>query len=66
MPEKIILHSIYKNNWEIILKSLSEDDQNKIRELFEKKDIYLLNILESEVNDIEKAKASILNFLGKN
>jgi hypothetical protein len=25
-----------------------------------------LNILESEVNDIEKAKKSILNFLGKN
>ncbi len=55
-----------KNNWEIILKSLSEDDQNKIRELIEKKDIYLLNILESEVNDIEKAKKSILNFLGRN
>ncbi len=55
-----------RNNLEIIVKSLSEDDQNKIRELFEKKDIYLLNILESEVNDIEKAKNSILNFLGKN
>jgi hypothetical protein len=26
----------------------------------------LLNILESEVDDIEKAKTSILNFLGKN
>ena len=55
-----------RNNLELIVKSLSEDDQNKIRELFEKKDINLLNILESEVNDIEKAKTSILNFLGKN
>ena len=55
-----------RNNLEIIVKSLSEDDQNKIRELFEKKDTNLLNILESEVNDIEKAKKSILNFLGKN
>ena len=55
-----------RNNLEIIVKSLSEEDQNKIRELFEKKDINLLNILESEVNDIEKAKNSILNFLGKN
>ena len=55
-----------RNNLENIVKSFSEEDQNKIRELFEKKDINLLNILESEVNDIEKAKASILNFLGKN
>ena len=55
-----------RNNLENIVKSLSEEDQNKIRELFEKKDINLLNILESEVNDIEKAKKSILNFLGKN
>ena len=55
-----------RNNLENIVKSLSEDDQNKIRELFEKKDSNLLNILESEVNDIEKAKTSILNFLGKN
>ena len=29
-------------------------------------DYNLLNILESEVKDIEKAKKSILNFLGKN
>ena len=55
-----------RNNLENIVKSLSEDEQNKIRELFEKKDSNLLNILESEVNDIEKAKTSILNFLGKN
>ena len=55
-----------RNNLENIVKSFSEEDQNKIRELFEKKDINLLNILESEVNDIEKAKKSILNFLGKN
>jgi hypothetical protein len=55
-----------RNNLENIVKSLSEEDQNKIRELFEKKDINLLNILESEVDDIEKAKTSILNFLGKN
>ena len=55
-----------RNNLENIVKSLSEDEQNKIRELFEKKDSNLLNILESEVNDTEKAKTSILNFLGKN
>ena len=55
-----------RNNLDTIIKSLSEEDQNKIRELFEKKDINLLYILESEVNDIEKAKNSILNFLGKN
>ena len=54
-----------RNNLENIVKSLSEDEQNKIKELFEKKDSNLLNILESEVNDIEKAKTSILNFLGK-
>jgi hypothetical protein len=66
LPQDDEKYNQIRNNLEIIIKSLSEDDQNKIRELFEKKDIYLLNILESEVNDIEKAKASILNFLGKN
>ena len=55
-----------RNNLDTIIKSLSEEDQNKIRELFEKKDINLLYILESEVNDIEKAKNSILYLLGKN
>ena len=55
-----------RDNLENIVKSLSEEDQNKIRELFEKKDTNLLNILESEIDDIEKAKKSILNFLGKN
>ena len=55
-----------KTNLEIIMKSFSEEEQNKVRELYESKDAKLLNILESEMNDIKKAKASILNFLEKN
>ena len=48
------------------MKSFSEEEQNKVRELYEAKDANLMNILESEMNDIKKAKASILNFLEKN
>lgn len=55
-----------KNNLDIIMKSFSEEEQNKVRELYEAKDANLMNILESEMNDIKKAKASILNFLEKN
>ena len=54
------------NKLEIIMKSCSEEEQNKVRELYESKDAKLMNILESEMNDIKKAKASILNFLEKN
>ena len=54
-----------KTNLEIIMKSFTEEEQNKVRELYEAKDSNLMNILESE-NDIKKAKASILNFLEKN
>ena len=55
-----------KNNLDIIMKSFSEEEQNKVRELYEAKDANLMNILESEMNEIKKAKASILNFLEKN
>ena len=55
-----------KTNLEIIMKSFTEEEQNKVRELYEAKDENLMNILESEMNDIKKAKASILNFLDKN
>jgi len=55
-----------KTNLDIIMKSFSEEEQNKVRELYEAKDANLMNILESEMNDIKKAKASILNFLEKN
>jgi len=54
-----------KTNLEIIMKSFNEDEQNKVRELYEAKDSNLMNILESEMNDIKKAKSSILNFLEK-
>ena len=55
-----------KTNLEIIMKSFNEEEQNKVRELYEAKDVNLMNILESEMDDIKKAKASILNFLDKN
>ena len=55
-----------KNNLDIIMKSFSEEKQNKLKELYEARNNDLMNILESEMNDIKKVKASILNFLGKN
>ena len=55
-----------KTNLEIIMKSFTEEEQNKVRELYEAKDANLMNILESEMNDIKKAKTNILNFLEKN
>ena len=55
-----------KTNLDIIMKSFSEEEQNKVRELYEAKNNNLMNILESEMNDIKKVKASILNFLEKN
>ena len=54
-----------KTNLEIIMKSFNEEEQNKVRELYEAKDSNLMNILESEMNDIKKVKSSILNFLEK-
>ena len=55
-----------KTNLEIIMKSFTEEKQNKVKELYEAKDENLMYILESEMNDIKKAKTSILNLLGKN
>ena len=55
-----------KNNLDIIMKSFSEEKQNKLKELYEARNNDLMNIVESEMNDIKKVKASILNFLGKN
>ena len=55
-----------KTNLEIIMKSFTEEEQNKVRELYEAKDANLMYILESEMNDIKKAKTNILNFLEKN
>ena len=52
-----------KTNFEIIMKSFNEEEQNKLRELYEAKDSKLMNILESEMNDIKKVKTSILNIL---
>ena len=54
-----------KTNLEIIMKSFNEEEQNKVRELYEAKDSNLMDILESEMNDIKKVKSSILNFLEK-
>ena len=48
------------------MKSFTEEKQNKVKELYEAKDENLMYILESEMNDIKKAKTSILNLLGKN
>ena len=45
------------------MKSFNEEEQNKLRELYEAKDSKLMNILESEMNDIKKVKTSILNIL---
>ena len=53
-----------KTNLEIIMKSFTEEKQNKVKELYEAKDENLMYILESEMNDIKKAKTSILNLLG--
>ena len=55
-----------KTNLEIIMKSFTEEKQNKVKELYEAKDENLMYILESEMNDIKKAKTNILNFLEKN
>ena len=52
-----------KTNFEIIMKSFNEEEQNRLRELYEAKDSKLMNILESEMNDIKKVKTSILNIL---
>ena len=43
-----------------------KDIYKRFKKLYEAKDENLMHILESEMNDIKKAKTSILNLLGKN
>ena len=55
-----------KNNLDIIMKSFNEKQQNKIKELYDSKDNNLMNILRTEINDIQKAKEGITNLLENN
>ena len=55
-----------KNNLDIIMKSFNEKQQNKIKELYDSKDNNLMNILKTEINDIQKAKEGITNLLENN
>ena len=55
-----------KNNLDIIMKSFNEKQQNKIKELYDSKDNNLMNILRTEINDIQRAKEGITNLLENN